>query len=227
MKHSFAFLLVFIFLLFSCSVPKIANPEVESFSTLNGLWLGKLQIMPGKNLPFNFEISEDSIFFYNGKEKILAVINKSSDSIYNIKMPVFNSEFNFKLNSNFLEGKWKNHAKGDDYVIPFNAIRSKSINSRFTSSDNSSSTLISGKWEVAFAPEKSNGFKAIGVFKQDLNNLSGTFITETGDYRFLQGNAINDSIFLSCFDGSHAFLFEAKLENEQLAGVFYSGSHYK
>ena len=227
MKNYFAVLLVLIFLISSCNAPKTETSKVKNTTTLNGLWLGKLQIKPGKNLPFNFEVSEDSIFFYNGQEKISAVICQSSDSIYNIKMPVFNSEFNVKLTSNLLEGEWRNYAKGPDYFIPFYAIKSKNINSRFSTSTTLSSSLINGKWEVSFAPNTSNEFKAIGVFEQAKNNLTGTFITETGDYRFLQGNTCDDSIFLSCFDGSHAFLFEAKLENEELIGVFYSGKHYQ
>ena len=227
MKNYFTFLLVLLLLITSCNATKTDSHEAKNTATLTGLWLGKLQIKPGKNLPFNFEISEDSIFFYNGQEKIQATLSQSSDSIYNIKMPVFNSEFNFKINSNKLEGEWKNYSKGSDYIIPFCAVKSKNINSRFTASSITSPSLISGKWEVAFAPNKPNEFKAIGAFNQNNNNLTGTFITETGDYRFLQGNTINDSIFLSCFDGSHAFLFEAKLENEELTGVFYSGNHYQ
>ena len=69
---------------------------------------------------------------------------------------------------------------------------------------------------------------AIGEFKQDGNALTGTFITETGDYRFLEGTIQDKKMYLSCFDGSHAFLFEAKLneDNTELRGRFKSGKHY-
>ena len=40
-------------------------------------------------------------------------------------MPVFNSEFNFRLKDNKLEGDWLNQAKGPDYIIPFCASRSQ------------------------------------------------------------------------------------------------------
>ena len=52
-------------------------------------------------------------------------------------------------------------------------------------------------------------------------------MTETGDYRFLEGNVYNDSIYLSCFDGSHLFLFKALLKQDSLIGTFWSGTHWE
>ena len=37
----------------------------------------------------------------------------------------------------------------------------------------------------------------------------------------------NNNLYLSCFDGSHLFLFKATLVNEQLTGVFWSGTHWE
>jgi len=227
MKNYFPFLIAIIFFNCSCNSSNQESVSLKKSSSLAGLWLGKLEIKPGKYLPFNFEITKDSIFFVNGQEKISGLIVKSTDSTFKIKMPIFNSEFNFILKDDNLEGEWINQAKGPGYIIPFCATRSSNINHRFSSSNSLLSSSISGKWEVDFAYKTQEKYKAIGVFKQEKNNLTGTFITETGDYRYLQGNSIKDSIFLSCFDGSHAFLFEAKLENEALNGVFYSGKHYQ
>jgi len=79
---------------------------------------------------------------------------------------------------------------------------------------------IEGNW---FVP-----YPAIGEFEQKGNDLTGTFRTETGDYRYLAGTVQNNKAYLSCFDGSHAFLFEAKImEDESLLGSFQSGAHYK
>jgi hypothetical protein len=63
------------------------------------------------------------------------------------------------------------------------------------------------------------------VFKQTGNRLTGTFLTPTGDYRYLDGNVVGDSLFLSCFDGSHLFLFKAKHNpaTKTLTGGFWSG----
>ena len=76
-------------------------------------------------------------------------------------------------------------------------------------------------------------YKSIGVFRDGdcLNCLYGTFLTETGDYRYLMGNASikngDTTMQLSCFDGSHAFVFTAKKnKNGTLSGDFYSGIHW-
>ncbi|MBK9539134.1 MAG: hypothetical protein IPO12_10410 [Flavobacteriales bacterium] len=36
-----------------------------------------------------------------------------------------------------------------------------------------------------------------------------------------------DSLKLSCFDGSHAFLFKAVLRNDSLLGRYWSGTHWQ
>ena len=47
------------------------------------------------------------------------------------------------------------------------------------------------------------------------------------DFNFAEGTVSGDSLYLSTFDGAHAFLFEAKVTDSTLAGTFYSGNHWK
>ena len=77
-----------------------------------------------------------------------------------------------------------------------------------------------------FSPNTPEEYKAIGLFTTDQNSMKGTFITETGDYRFLEGGFALNELKLSTFDGAHAFLFEADLKNDTLYGEFFSGKHY-
>ena len=56
------------------------------------------------------------------------------------------------------------------------------------------------------------------------------FILEilAGDYRYLAGSERGNVLTLSCFDGAHAFLFEAELSDaDHLAGTFWSGNWWK
>ena len=143
-------------------------------------------------------------------------------------MPVFNSAFNFKVIHDTIKGNWINYFKGDNYSISFSAFKtSNAVNRFFKSPSEKAQEMLKGNWEVAFAPNSQKEFKAIGIFNKKESVLSGTFLTETGDYRYLQGDCTKDSLFLSCFDGSHAFLFEASLTDSSLDGVFYSGTHYQ
>jgi thiol-disulfide isomerase/thioredoxin/HAMP domain-containing protein len=125
-----------------------------------------------------------------------------------------------------MEGMWVKGGK----KIPFVARHGQSY--RFSTLAKSPTADISGKWETTFGIEKDSIEaleKAIGEFEQKGNKLTGTFLTETGDYRFLEGEVQANKFYLSCFDGSHAFLFEGKiLDNQSLIGSFRSGAtHYE
>jgi len=199
--------------------------EGVNFLISQGQWLGQLKISENKAIPFNFEVIQDSVFITNSDERIGALIKKEGDSLV-IKMPVFDSEFHFTLSDYALSGFWHNYAK-KDYKIPFSAeMKTTGLDDRFNISHDEKYTLFDGEWETIFSKGKEGEYKAIGVFNQDGQSIVGTFITQTGDYRFLQGNIANDSIFLSCFDGSHAFLFQGTLVDGTINGMFYSGSHW-
>lgn len=75
--------------------------------------------------------------------------------------------------------------------------------------------------EEGIAPEQYN---AVGIFEQDGDKLSGTFLTPTGDYRYLDGHIDDNTLQLSAFDGEHAFfLFKAELTEKDQQGIFRSG----
>ncbi len=68
---------------------------------------------------------------------------------------------------------------------------------------------------------------ARGELVQTGANLTGTFLTPTGDYRFLEGTYRLGRLRLSTFDGAHAFLFDATArEDGTLAGDFWSRDTY-
>ncbi|HMQ49110.1 MAG TPA: TlpA disulfide reductase family protein [Saprospiraceae bacterium] len=187
-------------------------------------------------LPFVFEvIYENEQDFYidiiNGEERLRVDDIKigrdqriSKDTIL-INFPVFDSYIRATCEANVIEGEWVVNYK-ENYRIPFVAHQGQ--NYRFTTLRKTPVMDVSGRWEVLFEVDTDKPFPAIGEFQQDGNYLTGTFLTETGDYRFLEGTIQENKLYLSCFDGSHAFLFEAKIqEDSTLIGSFRSGSHYK
>ncbi|MCA9304027.1 MAG: TlpA family protein disulfide reductase [Phycisphaerales bacterium] len=82
---------------------------------------------------------------------------------------------------------------------------------------------FSGRWSVAFESSTDN---AIGIFKvSSTREAIGTFLTTTGDYRYLAGRVDGNLMRLSAFDGAHAFLFHAKmLDDGTIKGDFWSGN---
>jgi len=225
------FVLIFvIYIASSCSNIKGKKDDGQlspnEITIKDGNWLGKLIIDKANFIPFNFSVLNDQVIISNDKEKIITQLVQQDHNQYQMDMPVFNSMFTFSIINDTLIGYWHNHAKSNDYKMPFIAYFKGSDISRFEFEDAAFSN-IDGEWEVTFGHLDSSNYKALGIFKQIENKLSGTFITETGDYRFLEGGVKNDSLFLSCFDGSHAFLFKANHSNNKISGEFYSGNHYK
>ncbi|MFM7813157.1 MAG: TlpA disulfide reductase family protein, partial [Flavobacteriales bacterium] len=83
-------------------------------------------------------------------------------------------------------------------------------------------------YDVDFSPGTADSSRAIGSFHVKNGVVQGTFMTESGDYRFLGGEWKNDSMYVSCFDGAHLFYFSASIdENRLYNGVFISGNHWR
>jgi thiol-disulfide isomerase/thioredoxin len=203
-----------------------------SLKPKNGIYRGVLYLDSFQNiqLPFNFEVSvkgkKTKIAISNAEEKIeVNEIRQKGDSLF-FKMPVFDTEFRCKIGENEWSGFWVNHYRKDKHKIPFKAFYNQP--NRFLFKPGAQNPVFEGRWETVFSPGSKDSSIAIGVFHhlEQSDDVTGTFLTETGDYRYLEGMKHGDSLYLSCFDGSHAFLFTAKCENDKLTGMFYSGSHW-
>lgn len=192
-----------------------------------GVWRGTLKISATNEIPFNFEVST-----VNGKSQ-LAIINSAErfkvtgirskgDSVF-IHMPLFNSEFKLKLTGNALNGKWIKHLGEKDALMDFTAVYGETW--RFFKQPPKPAFNVGGRWLAIF---DSDGRKdtTVGEFKQAGAKLTGTFLTTTGDYRYLQGAVAGSKLYLSTFDGGHAFLFTADIRDDKtlLNGKFYSGA---
>jgi thiol-disulfide isomerase/thioredoxin len=209
-------------------------------------WNAKLKLNDSISLSFYFKMvtrPKPEIYIYNAGEVITVTeIKITADSIY-FKMPVFDSEFRCKWQSKFerndsISGVWINHARKTKNIIPFSA---KEFIYK-TAASCYGCSFFEGKWETTFSPgDKENEYKALGIFATPncWDFMYGTFLTETGDYRYLCGTPeithenklknlpVDTFITLQCFDGSHAFVFKGKkLKDGTIAGDFYSGAHW-
>ena len=184
----------------------------------------------GRVLPVTFDLTgaEGSAWkatLHNGSEKIVVdEVSLHGDTLI-IRMPLFDSEFVGLVRSDsVIEGTWHNYLKGPEYTIPFRAVAGSA--DRFP--HEAGANNVAGTWETHFSQGTPDAYNAIGLFETDAHGVvTGTFMTETGDYRFLEGGLAGDSLRLSCFDGSHAFLFEAALRNDSLFGRYWSGTHWQ
>lgn len=219
-KYFLIYLLIGVAIVCSCSKKENALTAGE--------WLFQLQLEKNDKtiiLPVNAQIDSGGIIFKNGDERIAVKdIEYKADSIQ-ITMPVFGSEFKGKMKSNSISGYYYNYNKGGEYKIPFFASFGK--NERFVA-EAEPGTDITGNWDAWFFNSAGDSTKTIASFKQTENKVNGTFLTEIGDYRFLEGVMDGNQLKLSTFDGAHAFLFMAELTADgYLSGTFRSGHEFK
>lgn len=186
-------------------------------------------------LPFNFEVVYDDaenfhIILHNGTERIVVNDIKygrdkatAKDTIV-INFPVYDTYITAIHEDGVIEGDWVVNYR-ENYKIPFKAVHG--VGARFTQIDNADTIDVSGTWNAKFEIGSEDEYPATGIFNQQGRAVTGTFLTETGDYRFLDGTVFKNKMYLSAFDGAHAFLFIGKkMEDGSLSGSFRSGSQY-
>ncbi len=203
----------------------VSGSATAQQKTTGTWWRAELRRQDGQNIVFNFEwITEKGkpVWYIRNAAERLRVnnIKEKGDSLI-IEMPLFESQFRIKKEAGGLTGNWIKGGAFKTQVMPFTAIKGMQ---RFEG-DKQTPLNIHGRWSASFVT-KTAIEPAIAELTQHANYVSGTFLNPTGDYRYLEGIVVHDSLKLSCFDGGHAFLFTAKIDskNKLSNGWFYAGA---
>jgi peroxiredoxin len=207
----------------------VAAAEHARAAVSMGRWRMVLTV-PGGDLPFFVDLEEvdgaPAAWLVNGPERTPVGDVRVTDDAVSLVLPAFNSHIAATAQSGELEGTLRLIKRGGrPQVIPLRGRHGSTY--RFLEKPDSAEVDVSGRWDVTFSEEDGTETRAVGVFEQDGNGLLGTFMTAKGDYRFLEGQVSGRDMMLSCFDGGHAFLFKATVEEDgELAGDFWSGTHW-
>lgn len=196
-----------------------------------GQWRGILTLNDTTELPFSFEIQQTTsgmqLTVINAAERIVTEgFRFTEDSVW-WTMPVFNTKFRCRKDSDTtFSGEFHNTAAGKPYVMKFRAVYGEPRVRRGDICD--AIYKFEGKWECTFSPSEKGESKAIGLFNDGPNGTyTGTFATEFGDYRFLEGAYTGcNTMTLSIFDGQFAMLFVAHLNKDTISGEYWSGKYY-
>jgi thiol-disulfide isomerase/thioredoxin len=192
-----------------------------------GTWHAWLD-SPGGPLPFTLELeSAENVWrarILNGSEAIPYESVELSEQVVTIRLDPYDATLEARVSENGrrLDGEWRRahgpeawtrmefHAAAGE-APRFPALRPASIER----------ATLDGRWAVQF---ESDEHPAVGLFESlPGGGLGGTFLTTLGDYRFLEGSFDGERMRLSCFDGAHAFLFDARLTDDgRLQGDFWS-----
>jgi thiol-disulfide isomerase/thioredoxin len=207
-------------LFFACDKP------VTKFNT--GIWRGALITESGAEIPFNFDVKDSlgklSLAIMNSSERFkVDEITRKDDSIH-IQMPLFDSEINGVLLDGKINGVWTKHLADKDANMTFYA--QADADWRIKQQAAQPTANVTGRWSTTFiSGDGKDTTVAVGEFVQNKSKVTGTFLTPTGDFRFLEGIVEGNQLSLSTFDGSHAFLFTVSIKGDSVMtnGKFYSG----
>jgi thiol-disulfide isomerase/thioredoxin len=222
-----------------------------------GPWRGELAIQ-GQQLPFLFEVKTEAgkpvVYLINkglnGEERLRCdEISAAGDSA-TIRLHVFDAALVVRADGkDKLKGAWVKYDAKTPYRVPLVATTggagvrvNPSTEELFGEDDGSAGKFLpliqkamfqGATYQVKFQEQDGKSYPAVGIIKyanKNDNPLTGTFLTTTGDYRYLAGAMAlrnkEQHLLLSTFDGNHAFLFDGQYDNKNpnvIKGDFYSG----
>ncbi len=202
--------------------------------TIAGLWRAVLA-SPGGELPFTLRIDAENgaltAVVLNGSEEVPFSSVEQAGSNVVLHFHWYDSEITADLDAggDAMTGVWRKTAPEGDSTLAFTAHRDdprRFLPAAAVEPDGASVSDVTGHWAAEFRDQ--NGTEvARGELVQTGTGVTGTFLTPTGDYRFLDGSFEHGRLRLSTFDGAHAFLFHATArEDGTLAGDFWSRDTY-
>ncbi len=206
--------------------------EAQTSKRMSGSWLMTLQRKDGRQVPFQLESQQEKgkmiLHVINAKERIeITNVQTAGDSLF-FTMPAFESSFRLQmLPDGDMRGVYIKGTAGSTQHWPVHAY--SNVKDRFTARDGNAKNNISGRWDVSITRANGTIRKAVAILEQHGNILTGSFLTPSSDYRYLDGIVSGDSLKLSGFDGDNIHLFEARIKDKNTisGGVFYNGYNGK
>jgi thiol-disulfide isomerase/thioredoxin len=201
----------------------------QDMTLQEGIWRGALQRADGVEIPFNFEVKDSLgkpvLWIMNGAARMrVDSIRQQGDTLH-IHMPFFDSDFEaFFQGDGSLKGRWIKHYPDSNRVLGFSAVPHTDY--RLVASPRKTEQNVNGRWATTFTSlDGKDTLQAVGEFHQQAGRVTGTFLTVSGDYRYLEGVMDGDTLKLSAFDGSHVYLFRALAAQDGVLsdGMFYAG----
>ena len=192
----------------------------------NQIWRGELSMNDRLEIPFLFTLEKKSkkyrMTILNGEERISMNISQKKDSITAF-FPGIDAYLKFKIEGKELRGYWLNQNKKKLQKIPLHG--SNEQKARFEWKNIVHPQQIKNKYSIEFSDDADKSI-SVGIFTSNKDIIQGTIMTETGDYRFLDGNINGNSFKMSTFNGTWAMLVEGQILGDSVVGNFYSGSSY-
>ncbi len=197
--------------------------QQDSKTLKEGLWRGVFTV-PENEIPFVFEVKgtdarNTSVFLINGEDRFqLKNIAYKNDSVI-IPIDLYDAVLKARISGNSLQGNLIKGISGKSVsVVPFMAEFGNLP--RFPQNNVTPAVSMNGTWDMVIGTGES-AEKTVGIFDQKKSILTGSILTTTGDYRFLEGVIHGKKFELSAFGGSTPYLIKGEFSDDNtFSGVF-------
>jgi peroxiredoxin len=203
--------------LFFCLLA-LTSFQQDSKTLKVGLWRGVFTV-PNNEIPFLFEVKDNSVFLINGEDRFQTKnLGYRNDSVF-IPFDLYDAVLKCKIEGSQLQGKLVKISGGKVVSeVPFKAEYGNK--NRFPVSSEKPAISLAGTWDVNIG-EGTDAEKTVGNFSLKGSILTGSILTTTGDYRFLEGVAHGKTFELSAFGGSSPYLLKGEFTSDNsISGEF-------
>lgn len=183
--------------------------------------------LPGGEAPFGLEVAKENerfvLYLVNDTERTRVDNVQLAQRELRAVFPGYENTLRARMYRDRLEGDVTLiKAGGKQQVIPFVARRD--VTYRFYKDAQSDNADLAGTWEVTLTNDEGKPTRAVAIFKQQHDRITGTVMTPTGDHRFLDGQVRADEAQLSTFAGGLAYLYKLKVNKSgELEGDVWQG----
>ena len=181
----------------------------------------------GGDLPFGLELVDEDggivAYLVNGPERVRATGVRLEGGALAIQMPGYQN----RIEATFRDGRFEGtlsilRPRGVIRELRLVAVPGESW--RFFPKPDAAPLDFSGRWALTFRDADGGESAAIAELEQEGHVITGTVLRQSGDDRYLAGEARGDTLFLSRFDGGTAYLYLARLGSDGvLAGEQFTG----
>ncbi len=190
--------------------------QAESSVLDTGPWRFELKTSNAV-IPFIIEFKLVKNKYYgtlrNGKETIklndIKIINKR----VSIPLQMYQSSLEMEQpKKGRMTGLLIRHNKNPKVETPVQAIHA--LNVKYPEEKNKPLIDLNGKWSVTLMDEDDKKDTGVIIFEQKENELHGSILTPTGDYRYMEGFVSGSEFEAASFDGVYNYLVRGTVEKD-------------
>jgi len=181
--------------------------------------------LPGGEAPFGLDVVRGNsgfvLYLVNGKDRVEVPAVKAVPGKLTAQLPGTGNLLEARISGDELEGEVTLGGAGGKAVLAFSARRGQSW--RFVEEPLTDNADFAGRWSVTLTDDAGRKIPGVAEFSQSFHAVRGAVRTARWAQEPLAGDANDEELELSLFDGRQAVLYRAKLnERGELVGECWS-----